>query len=106
MLNWYKLLAQLRRDNPALHNGGLVMLNKDNADVLSWVRTPPAGAAPVIVAINLSKDPKEVKLDLSGTGITVKAVKTLAASEDSLKNTTSLDSVKLPPYSAWIASVE
>lgn len=106
LLNWYKQIAQLRRENPALHNGGLVMLDKDDADVLSWVRTPPKGNAPVIVAMNLSKDAKEVKLDLSGTGITARSVKTLAASDASLMQTTSLDSVKLPPYSAWIASVQ
>ena len=29
MLNWYKQLIQLRRDNPALHSGKLTMLNTD-----------------------------------------------------------------------------
>jgi alpha-glucosidase len=106
LLNWYKQLIALRRTNPALHDGGMVMLDKDNANVLSYVRTAPKGAAPVVVALNMSAQPKTVTLDLSGAGITGKTVKTLAGSDPSLKTLTSLDAVTLPAYSAWIASVE
>src|SRR4051794_30926439 len=38
LLNWYKRLVALRRTNPALHDSGVIMLNKDNADVLSYLR--------------------------------------------------------------------
>jgi alpha-glucosidase len=106
LLNWYKELITLRRTNGALHYGGIVMLNRDDQDVLSWVRTAPAGEAPVVVAMNMSSQPKTVSLDASVAGISGKTLHTLAATDPSLQKVTSLTSVTLPPYSAWIASVQ
>jgi alpha-glucosidase len=104
LLNWYKKLIALRRSNPALHDGGMIMLDKDNSDVLSWVRTAPKGGSPVVVAMNMSGKTETVTLDL--TGITVKSVRTLAASDALLTGATSLTSVALPPFSAWVASLQ
>jgi alpha-glucosidase len=106
LLNWYKRLIALRRTNAALHDGGMIMLNKDNADVLSYLRKPPKGSALVVVAINMSAAPKTVTLDLSGTGVTQKTARTLAASDPSLQKVTSLDAVHLPPFSSWVASLQ
>ncbi|MGI4827730.1 MAG: alpha-amylase family glycosyl hydrolase [Janthinobacterium lividum] len=106
LLNWYKQLISLRRSNPAIHNGGIVMLNRDDADVLAYVRTAPDGAAPVIVAVNMSAQPKTVSLDTSGAGLKAGAVRTLAASDPSLNAVTSLTSITLPPFSAWVGSVQ
>lgn len=105
LLNWYEELIALRRTNPALHDGGFVMLDAGDANVLAYLRTAPEGAAPVVVAINVSAQPKTVSLDLSAQGVTGNSAKTLAASEDSLKAATSLKNVTLPPYSTWIAEV-
>ncbi len=106
LLNWYMQLLALRRSNAALHEGGIVMLNKDNADVLSYVRTAPAGSAPVVIAVNMSAQPRTITLDLSGTGITGQTAKTLMTSDPSLQPVTSLTNVVLPPYTSWIASVQ
>ncbi len=103
LLNWYRQLIALRRSNPALHNGGIVMLNRDDQDVLAWVRTPPAGSAPVVVAMNLSAQPRTVSLDLNTAGVPGTTAHTLAASDASLAGLTSFRSVTLPPYSAWVA---
>ncbi len=69
LLNWHKHLIALRRSNPALHGGGIVMLNKDNKDVLSYVRTAPKGSPSVVVAANMSAQPRRVSIDLKATGI-------------------------------------
>jgi len=106
LLNWYKRLIALRRSDPALHNGGMVMLDRDNADVLAYVRTPPKGSPAVVVAMNMSAEPRKVTLGLTGAGIAVKSVRTLAASSAALKEQASVASVTLPPFSAWIASVQ
>ena len=66
---------------------------------------PPKGAAPVVVAINMSAQPQTVSLDVSAFGGTGKTAKTLAASEASLRGVTSTENVTLPPYSAWVAEV-
>ncbi len=105
LLNWYKKLMQVRRDNPALHNGGIIMLNRDDEDVLAYVRTAPQGAAPVIVAMNMSAQPKTVSLDVAHAGVTGKTAVTLAASDPSLEHVNSLGSLTLPPYSAWVGSM-
>ena len=105
LLNWYKELIALRRTNAALHDGGFVMLDAGDADVLAYVRTAPAGAAPVVVAINMSGEAKTVSLDVGAAGMSGKTVKTLAASEAALKGVTSVEKVVLPAYSAWVAEV-
>ena len=106
LLNWYKTLIALRRSNLSLHNGGLVMLNQGDANVLSYVRTPPKGAEPVVVALNMSAEPRMVSFDLKAQGIQGVGAKTLAASDPSLLGVTSLTSVRLPPFTAWIATVK
>ncbi|HEY4009490.1 MAG TPA: alpha-glucosidase [Acidobacteriaceae bacterium] len=106
LLNWYKDLIALRRTNPALHDGGFVMLDAGSPDVLAYLRTAPAGSAPVVVAINMSAQPKTVSLDLSAQGVKGSSLKTLAATDDSLKTVTSLQSVTLPPFSSWVVEVQ
>jgi alpha-glucosidase len=106
LLNWYKRLIALRRSEPALHNGGMVMIDQDNADVLSYVRTAPEGIPAVVVAMNMSAEAKKVMLDLKRAGVTLKSVRTLAASDATLRNQTSLVSVVLPPFSSWVASLQ
>ncbi len=105
LLNWYKELIALRRTNAALHDGGFVMLDAGDADVLAYVRTAPAGGKSVVVAINMSGQPKTVSLDVRPAGVAGKAAKTIATSDDSLQGVTSLQSVALPAYSAWVAEV-
>ncbi len=56
LLNWHKKLIAMRRTMPALHDGGVVMLDTANPDVLSYVRTAPAGAKAVVVSLNMSAD--------------------------------------------------
>ena len=104
-LDWFKQLIALRRDLPALHSGTMTMLDTSNPDVLSYVRSTGSGPA-IVVAMNCTGEPKTVTLDLSGSGITGKTVKTLAADDDSLKSTSTLSNITLPPYASWVASVQ
>lgn len=106
LLNWYKQLIALRRSVPALRDGGIVMLNKDNKEVLSYLRTAPPGSASAIIAVNMSAEPQTVSLDPAHAGITATTVKTLAASDRDLQGLTTLQSVTLPPFASWIASVQ
>lgn len=105
LLNWYKQLIQLRRTNPALHDGGFAMLDAGDLNVLAYVRTAPQGSKPVVVAINMSAQPQTVSLDLSAFGGTGRT-KTLAASDASLRGVTSTHGLTLPPHTAWIAEVQ
>ena len=106
LLNWYKNLIALRRQNPALRDGAMIMINKSDANVLAFVRRAPAGQAAVAVAINLSSQSRTVALDLSPAAATGKTARTLAASTAATPPSVSLNAVTLPPFSAWVGSVQ
>lgn len=103
-LNWFKQIIALRRNNPALHDGTLTMLDANDPDVLSYVRSTGTGAA-VVVAMNFTGEPRTVSLDLAGSGVTGSTVKTLLTDDPTLKATTTLKNITLPPYASWVASV-
>lgn len=104
-LEWFQHLIALRRDLPALHSGKMTMLDTTNPDVLSYVRSTGSGPA-VVVALNCTAEPKTISLDLANSGVTGKTIKTLATDEESLKSTSTLTNITLPPYASWVASVQ
>ena len=106
LLNWYKQLIHMRRDLPALHEGGIVMLDTTNSNVLSYLRTSPSGGAAVVISLNMSSQPQTINLDVAAVGVKKQHVKTLLTNEPSLSTTTSLSGITLPPFSSWIATVE
>jgi alpha-glucosidase len=103
ILNWYERLIALRRDNPALHNGSVTMLDTSNPSVLSYVRT--FGTSSVVVAVNCTGESQTVALDSASTKPS-SSVKTLMTDDASLQQATSLKSITLAPYSSWVASIE
>ncbi|MCL2661671.1 MAG: DUF3459 domain-containing protein, partial [Acidobacteriaceae bacterium] len=105
LLNWYRRLIQLRRVNPALRDGEMVMIHKNDPHVLSFVRRTKDGHA-VVVAVNMSNEARTITLDLKEAGIEKGMVKTIAAS-DSLPESVSLSSsITLPLFASWIGSVD
>jgi alpha-glucosidase len=106
LLNWYKQLIQMRATNPALREGPLTMLDRTNPNVLSYVRKGSAGSPSVVVALNFTAQPQTISLNLTGTGVTGTNVKTLLTDDASLRPTTSLTGITLPPFASWIASVQ
>jgi alpha-glucosidase len=105
LLNWYKRLIALRRDNASLRDGGFVMLGKDNAEVLSYLRTGGNGSGPVVVAINMTGQPQHLSLDLSSAGVSGTSGDTLLSTEKTSPSATSLKDLTLKPYAVWIATV-
>jgi alpha-glucosidase len=106
LLNWYRTLIAIRRNNPTLHNGGLVMLDTTNPSVLSYTRTAPTGAHPIVVSVNFTAQPQTVHLNLTDAGITSTTAKTLLADEASLNTITTLTNFTLAPYTSLIAEVQ
>lgn len=106
LLNWYKKLIEMRRDVPALHDGGFVMLDTTNPSVLAYARTAPAGAHAVVVALNMSATPQTIALDTKAHGIAGKRAKTLLTDEPALNGAERLQSITLPPFASWVGTVE
>ena len=106
MLNWHRELITMRRDLPALHDGGEVMLNTDNANVLTYLRTAPDGAKPVVVALNMSAEPQTITLDLAAAGLKGTHLHTILTDEATSQPLVDPKSIALPAFSAWVATVE
>jgi alpha-glucosidase len=99
LLNWYKMLIELRRTNPTLHDGTLAMLDTSNDKVLSWARQAD-GHPDIVVACNFTADPQTI--DLSAHG---KQGKTLMKSPG-MSDPASLDKVELAPFGVYIAQIQ
>jgi alpha-glucosidase len=93
LLTWYTELTALRLKNPAVHSGAMTMLDIANTKVLSYTRKGADGKS-VVVALNFTGEPQEVKL---GFG----KVSTLMTDAPALKNA-SAGTMTLPPYAAWV----
>jgi alpha-glucosidase len=96
LLNWHRQLIALRRDNPALRDGATMFLDTNNPNVLVYRRE---GVHPVLVMLNFSGSVQPVPKRLMQS-----KVRTLAASEVSLRGVETLDGASLPAYSAWIVT--
>jgi alpha-glucosidase len=105
LLNWYKKLIAMRREMVALRDGGMVMVDTANANVLSYVRTAPAGGHAVVVALNMTARPQKIALDLSPAGISSKAVRTLVTDQSSLEVVTTTSMI-LPEFGSWVGEVQ
>jgi alpha-glucosidase len=105
LLNWHKKLIAMRREVPALRDGGMVMLDTANPSVLSYVRTASAGGHAVVVALNMTGQAQAISLDLSSAGIAQKAVRTLLTNDVSLQGGTST-SMTLPPFASWVGALQ
>jgi alpha-glucosidase len=104
LLNWYKQLIELRRNNTALRDGKHIMLNTSDSNVLSWLRQAP-GSPAVVVACNFTDQPQKVSLGLSAQGIQSKSAKTLMKTPGS-SDPASLDAIQLPPFGVYIGQVQ
>ncbi|MHB1700089.1 MAG: glycoside hydrolase family 13 protein [Acidobacteriaceae bacterium] len=104
LLNWYKQLIALRRDNPALHDGSFTMLDRSNPSVLSYLRKGTGGDASALIALNFTAEPQTVTFEVQGTGLQGKAIRTLITDAPSLQTANSLR-VTLPPFASWVGSV-
>jgi alpha-glucosidase len=106
LLVWHKKLIAMRRNDPTLRDGKMVMLDVNNPSVLSYARESVAGQPAVIVALNCTAEPQTVSLDPQTTKIFGKTVNTLLTNAPSLENQSSLASIILPPYSSWVGSLK
>jgi alpha-glucosidase len=104
LLAWYQRLIQLRRANPALHDGTLTMLNVNDNNVLSWLRKGPDGQA-VVVACNFTAQSQTVAFDLSSQGVSGQKLTTLLQTPGGAEPD-SLASIKLPPYGVYIGQIQ
>jgi alpha-glucosidase len=104
LLAWYKKLVEMKKTNPAFAHGDNVMLDTENAKVLSWMRKD-AGGAQVVVSVNFTSEPQTVNLTTGDAGVKAGNAKTLLKSPGGA-DPGSLDHVELGPFGVYIGEVK
>lgn len=104
LLNWHRKLIALRRGDPALRTGRLVMLDTSNPQVLTYARVTPEGSG-VIICLNMSAQKQTVTLNTSPAGFAGSRLRTLLSSPLEIP-TDARGRLTLPPYAAWMAAIE
>jgi alpha-glucosidase len=103
LLNWHRQLIGMRRTQRALATGRMVMLDVQNANVLSYARVAKDGSA-ILVALNMSAVPQTISLDVKSAGVRQSELTTLMASPVSMERPVSTKAITLLPYAAWVGA--
>lgn len=83
-----------------------MMLDQTNANVLSYVRTAPAGTAAVVVALNMSAQAQIISLDLAAAGVKATQAKTVVSDDPGAAPMVMLNHITLPPFGTWVGEVQ
>jgi hypothetical protein len=95
----------MRREVPALHDGGMQMLEVTNPNVLSYVRTAVQGGRPVVVVLNMSAARQSLSLHLPGQSAEAQKANTLVKSPGGA-DPSSLSDIQLAPFGVYIGEVQ
>ncbi|MGH9530430.1 MAG: alpha-amylase family glycosyl hydrolase [Terriglobales bacterium] len=106
ILNFYKRVIALRRELPAMRNGDYFAVNRDDQNVLAYLRKGAPGEDSVLVALNMSAAPRTVTFKLWGFGVPGKSAHVLLAAPQQSAADLTLDQVKLEPFGVLIAVVK
>ena len=106
IFNFYKHLIALRREVSALRDGSYVTINRDDPNVLAYLRRAKNDTDPVLVALNMSSQAQTLNFSLKGFGVGGKQLHVLLASPQSANTDLPLTGVKLEPFGVLVAAVE
>jgi len=104
LLNYYKRLIRLRKENEQLREGDFVLTNEKSDTVLSYLRETRNGQA-VVVALNFTAQPQIISIDLTSRGVKGHHLKTLIASFAS-GEPADLGHITLPPFGSYVGQVQ
>jgi alpha-glucosidase len=104
LLNYYRALIRLRKQDSQLRDGEFVSVDLDNPNVLSYLRKTSDGKA-VLISLNMSAAAQDLKFDLKPSGVQGTHLKKLLASPADL-NPTDLEHISLPPYGSYVGHVQ
>jgi alpha-glucosidase len=104
ILNYYKALIRLRKENPQLRDGDFIPVDTNNTSVLSYLRKTKDDKA-VLVTLNFTATQQTVRFDLQTQGVQGKQSKTVLASF-STPQAEDLGHLVLPAYGAYVGQIE
>lgn len=105
LLNYYKTLIRLRKQNSALRDGQFVLVNSDDPNVVSFLRKTNDGKS-VLVAVNCTPESHTMTYELQSQGIQGKEAKALLSSYAKTGETANLGKFTLPAYGSYVGEVQ
>jgi alpha-glucosidase len=105
LLNWYKQLIAMRKNNATLRDGSMTMLDVSNPSVLSYLRNGASGHPSILVMLNFTDTTQSASFDPRKDHLPASSIHTLLSSAPSLKQP-SLTRIELPPYATLVASLQ
>ncbi len=103
ILNLYRRLNTLRRSQPALRDGAYLALAPEDENVLAYLRRTNDDA--VLVALNMSAQPRTLRPALAATGEKASSGKVLLGTRRSPGSSLALDAIALQPFEVVIADL-
>jgi len=102
---WTHSMIDLRRSYSALRDGGIIMLDTTNPNVLSYVRKAADGSA-ILVSLNFTAQYQTVHLDLAAAGVGNHYTWCYMDDNVQFGPFYTLSPLTLPPYAALITGVK
>jgi Alpha amylase, catalytic domain len=109
LLNWYRKLIELHHSNDTINSGEYLTINRDDQNVLIMIRKPKnvSPTSPVLVILcNLSAQPAQlsIKDDIMKLHLRGSFLRTVLRTDNGM-GTMHLESMTLPPYTAYIGQL-
>ncbi len=101
VLNFYKKLIEIRRQNKALLDGEYVPLNQNDPNVLAYLRRLK-GQESVLIVLNMSDHEQQVNLNLSEANVHANRKDALLTSQISSPSSNPNDPIMMGPFSVYI----
>jgi alpha-glucosidase len=102
VLNFYRRLLLLRKEDSALREGKYIALNVSDSNIMSYLRQSEDST--VLVVLNMSATKQEPSFDLAAQGLASAKPTTLLANGTAV-GPANLKSVALEPYGVYIAKL-
>ncbi len=102
LLNWYRHLISMRSRYSTLRSGRMVMLDEDNAAVLTYARVSADGHV-MLVSLNMSASTQRLTVDLAAAGLAGRRLITLLSSPGAIADADVGAPITLPAWGTWIA---
>ena len=99
LLNFYKALIRLRRENPALRSGDVELTDENNNNVLAFLRRGEGKT--VLVALNFTPGPQEASYHVG-----VRQATTLLSTFANVGQPADVMRMLLPPYGVWVGELQ
>jgi alpha-glucosidase len=109
LLNWYRQLSVLHHGNGTVGSGSVTTINRDDQNVLVWVREPKVVSKispPVVIICNLSGQPVQLSLkdDIKRLHLRGSFLRTVLRS-DAGSGPMHLESMTIPPFGVYIGEL-